>query len=229
VSDGTQNNPNLMFAAKPSNIEMILRYLKYESIMVLNDSNVPDNTIDRNIYIRISDGIGNDSDTDNDTTSCWTEWEQYQFKNSNIMPTPILMDHPVETTATLTPLLARKESCYQTMAILTIPSDSSIANHLWNRSDTDIGWIPNDRFFDFVNIADVLFWSLICTIIAGSTCIYRKLPHCTARGKAIDVESTEENTRECRNNADQYQFRPNDWPNWDDHEDHFSISTVNMK
>ena len=135
--------------------------------------------------------------------------------------TPSIRNH----TSNITTSLVREEKCYQTMVIIPLPMYSNTSDHLWNVSNPEMAMsYPNDGFFDFLNIADVLFWGLVCMVIAGGTWLYRKLPHCAARGKAIDVERVDD---ENENSDKKNHTHPKDTgtPSWNDNDDHFSISS----
>ena len=221
--NGLQNH-NMTFVAIPSDIEIILRYLQYEHIVIENED-IQNERNDPNIYIRIYDGIGG---------MCLNERTLHQLRRPTNPPTdswdPITativppIDHSTTTTLNITNIISsrREEQCYQTTAIIPIPTYRGM-NHSIGISDPDVSWMlhPHDHFFDFLNIADVVFWGLVCLGIAGCTCIYRKLPHCAARGKAIDVE---QNDDDAVNNTN-HVVHPNFIPNWNDADDHFSISS----
>ncbi len=208
------HNPNMTFVAIPSDIEVILRYLRYETIVVHDNGihgQLPEDTIDRRIHIHISDGIGG--------TMCLNEWEH----NRLFLANADLFWDPSPFTNITTLLGSREKKCYQTMVVIPIPSyNNSAISHLWNATDPDMYLqSPKEGFFDFLNIADVLFWGFVCMVIAGCTSSYRKLLRCVARGKGIDVENWDDDHN--NGNNDHHQI---DMPTRDDNDDHFSTSSV---
>ena len=211
--NGTHNQ-NMTFVAIPSDIEVILRYLRYESIVV-HDNDIqgqsPEDTIDRRIHIRVSDGIGG--------TMCLNEWEHNRLSLANA---DLLWDPSAGTNIT-TSLGSREKKCYQSLVVIPIPSsNNSSIGHLWNSTDPNMYLqSPNEGFFDFLNIADVLFWGFVCMVIAGCTSTYRKLLRCVARGKGIDAENWDDDHNNGNNDHHQH-----DMPIRNDNDDHFSISSV---
>jgi Concanavalin A-like lectin/glucanases superfamily len=67
----------------------------------------------------------------------------------------------------------------------------------YNSSDID-PLEPIDKarftgFLGFLSIADLLFWSLVCFVIVFCALCCRQLPRCSARGRAVDVSSGNDN------------------------------------
>lgn len=79
-----------------------------------------------------------------------------------------------------------QDRCYYQHIIVEIPG--------YNASDIDpLEPIDEERFngfLGFLSIADLLFWGLVCSVIVFCALCCRHLPRCSARGRAVDVSSS---------------------------------------
>jgi Concanavalin A-like lectin/glucanases superfamily len=129
-------------------------------------------TLADEINIRVSDGTG---------AMCLSQLEHNARMQSILGIDSWSTTHP-----------SFRDECFQTHAIIPVPG--------YNSTDQD-PLNPNRRngsnrggFLGFLSIADLIFWGLICAVIAFCILCCRQLPRCSARGRAVDVDNSVHST-----------------------------------